>query len=286
MDKGIIAAPARVHGNGASFRSEGGLTSQELRYFLMYWDKVVIPTTSLVHLRLPEEDEFLATGVISRPRVPFSGTFNGELMAQAQVLAQTAVARGLIENDKSTDWVLHQIGDEIIIPNSESIQQQTIRVALNNSLPVPDESVFIPDILEFKERRSDELLQLHQTLDHFYLEVLASPDPSLTSKATVSELSQSIANLNTVANEKWKTTSKFDIAAELNINGKDIISTAAAGAVFDFYTNLFTVPIGTVVGAAASVIKIKCKTSKSFEPSKEKNVLSYLAKAHEEHLLL
>ncbi len=285
MNKGIIAAPARVYGNGASFRSEGGLTSQELRYFLLYWDKVVIPTTNLVHLGIPEEEEFLGTGIISRPRVQFSGTFNGELMAQAQVLAQTSVAKDLIENDKSTDWVLHQIGDEIIIPNSVSVEKQTIRVDLNNSLPVPNETVAIPDILEFKERRKDELLQLHQTIDKFYLEVLSSPDPSLTSKAVVNELTRSIENINTVTGEKWNATNKFDIAAELNINGKDIISTAAAGAAFDFFTNLYTIPIGTVVGAAASIVKIKCKTSKSFEPSKDKQVLSYLAKAHQEGLL-
>ena len=61
MEKGIIAAPARVSGNGAQFRSEGRLTPEELRYFLMYWDKVVIPTTNLVHLAVPEEEELLTT---------------------------------------------------------------------------------------------------------------------------------------------------------------------------------------------------------------------------------
>ena len=86
--------------------------------------------------------------------------------------------------------MLHQIGDEIIIPNNVSVEKQTIRVDLKNSLPVPDETVAIPDILEFKERRKDELLQLHQTIDKFYLEVLSSPDPSLTSKAVVNELNR------------------------------------------------------------------------------------------------
>lgn len=285
MDKGIIAAPARVSGNGSSFRSEGGLTSRELRYFLLYWDKVVIPTTNIIHFAVPEEEVLVGTGIISRPRVQFSGSFNGETMAQAQVLAQTAVAKNLIENDRTTDWVLHQIGEAIIIPNKETVQKQTIRVDLINSLPVPDASIAIQDILEFKDRRRDELNHLHKSLDDFYFEILSSPDPSLKTKAIVAELSKSIANINTVSSERWKSTSKFDISAEININAKDVILTASAGAILDFYSNIFTIPMATLVGIAASIVKISCKATKSFEPAKDNRVLSYLAKAHEERLL-
>lgn len=285
MQKGIISAPARVYGNGAEFRSEGGLAIHDLRYFLLYWDKVVIPTTNLVHLAIPEEEELLSTGVVTRPRVPFSGTFNGELIAKAQVLAQTAVARDLIVNDKKTDWVLHQIGDEFIIPDNETIEKQSIRVELINALPVPFGKVAIPDILEFKERRKDEFNQLHQSIDDLYFEILSSPDPSLKTKSTVSQFNQSIIELDKVATERWKNTGKFDISAELNLSGKDVMSGAAAGAAFDFFTTLYTLPIGTVVGAVASTLKIKAKSTKSFEPSREKKILSYLAKAHDENIL-
>lgn len=285
MNKGIIAAPARVIGNGSTFSTQNGLTAQEIRYFLLYWDKIVIPTTNLVHLTIPEEEELLSTGIFQRPRVQFSGNFNGELMARAQVLAQTKIAKDLIDNDRTFDWALHQIGDEIIIPDKETIKKQTIKVDLNNSLPVPGASTPIIDILEFKERRKDELFELHQTIDQFYLEILSSPDSDLKTKASVSKLTKAIENLNTVSAEKWKNTKKFDIATELNLNGKDVASGVAAGAAFDFFTNLYTLPIGTVIGACASLIKIKLKTTKSFEPSKDKQVLSYLAKAHDENLL-
>lgn len=285
MEKGIIAAPARVSGNGAQFRSEEGLTPEELRYFLLYWDKVVIPTTNLVHLAVPQEDELLSTGVVTRPRVPFSGTFNGELVARAQLLAQTTVARDLIKNDRGVDWVLHQIGSEIIIPDEESIEKQLIRVDLVNSLPVPNGDVPIPDILDFKERRKDELLQLHQAIDDLYLEILSSPDQSLKTKQSVSQFRKSIETLNNVTREKWEITDKFDISAELNINGKDVAAGVAAGAVFDFFTNLYIVPIGTIVGAVATTIKVKASSTKTFEPSKEKRVLGYLASAHKENIL-
>lgn len=285
MEKGIIAAPARVSGNGSQFRSEQGLSPEELRYFLLYWDKVVIPTTNLVHLAVPHEEELLATGVVTRPRVQFSGTFNGELIAKAQLLAQTAVAKDLIENDRSIDWVLHQIGSEIIVPDNVSIEKQLIRVDLVNSLPVPNSDVPFPDILDFKERRKDELIQLHHAIDDLYLEILSSPDQSLKTKQVISQFRESIKNLDKVTKEKWKSTGKFDISAELNISGKDIATGVAAGAVFDFFTSLYTVPIGTIIGAVATAIKVKAISTKTFEPSKEKQVLGYLASAHKEKIL-
>ncbi len=285
MEKGIIAAPAKVSGSGTLFRIERGLSPQELRYFLLYWDKVVIPTTNIMHLALPDEDEMISTGIISRPRVTFSGSFNGETIAAAQILAQTTIAKQLIENDKNIDWVLHQIGNEIILPSNEVIKQQAIRIDLVNMLPAPDESVAIPDILEFKERRSDELKQLHQVLDNFYLEILASPDPSLQTKAVVSNLTNAILDVQKSASERWKIARKIDISAEINLNVKDILSAAAVGAIFDFYNNLFTIPIGIVVGIAASLIKVRAKVCSTFKPSKEKQVFSYISQAHRENLL-
>ncbi|WP_019601996.1 DUF6236 family protein [Teredinibacter turnerae] len=286
MEKGIIAAPACVSGDGAKFRTEGGLTQEDLRYFLLYWDKVVIPTNNIVHLRVPEEDELLSTGIVTRPRVPFSGAFNGELIARAQLIAQTSIAKNLIENDRNIDWVLHQIGDEIIIPDKESVEKQLIRIDLVNCLPVPSGDAHIPDILEFKERRKDELECLHKSIDDLYMEVLGSPDPSLRTKQAVSEFQKSIAAIDQVSKESWESFGKFDLSAELNLNGKDVAAGIAAGAAFDFFTSLYTVPIGAIVGAVASTIKVKAKSAKTFEPSKEKQVLGYIASAHVEKILI
>jgi hypothetical protein len=285
MKRGIIAAPARVSGNGVSFRSEGGLSAQDVRYFVLYWDRVVIPTTNLIHLAVPEEDELLKAGVLTRPRIVFSGVFNGELVARAQLLAQTRIAGDLIRNDRSADWVLHQIGSDLIIPDAESMEKQMIRVDLVDCLPVPRGDVAVADVLEFKERRNDELMQLHEAIDALYFEILSSPDPGLRSKQAIHRFTESIKEIEKVSAEKWKVFEKFDLSAEININGKEVVTTVAAGAVFDFYTNIFTMPVGTIVGAVASLISIKASVTKAFEASKEKKVLGYLARCHKENLL-
>ncbi|MBT8367232.1 MAG: hypothetical protein KJP23_21275, partial [Deltaproteobacteria bacterium] len=91
--------------------------------------------------------------------------------------------------------------------------------------------------------------------------------------------------LQNSASERWRITTKFDISAEINVHVKDILSAVAAGAVFDFYNSLFTIPIGTVVGLAASLIKVRAKVCKTFEQSKKKQVFSYISQAHKENLL-
>ena len=285
MEKGIIAAPARVFGNGTQFRFDRVLTREDLRYLLLYWDKVVIPTTNLVHVGLPEEEELLATGVFTRPRVAFSGSFDGEAIAKAQALAQTQIARDLVAKDSSTDWVIHQLGDGIILPDTETIQRQLIRVNLVQALPVPNADATVADILDFKFRRRDEFLQLHEVIDELYIEVLRSPDQSLSGKQAVSRFTASIASLDKVSSERWKSTSKFDLTAELNIKGTSIVAGAASGAAFDFFTSLYTIPVGTLVGAFASLIKVKAVSAKTFEPAKNRQVLGYLANARQEGLL-
>ena len=284
MLKGIIAAPAKVTGNGSQFSSTQGLTAEDIRYFLLYWDKVVIPTTNIIHLALPDEEDFLSTNIVTRPRTTFSGNFNGETMAQAQVVAQTRVANDLITNDQTMDWTLHQIGENIIIPDREAIQKQIIRVELQNCLPVPYGNVPAHEILEFKERRKDQLQELHKHLEDLYLEVLSSPDPSLKTKRIVTDLKSSISTVDKVTSENWKATKKFNISAELNLNGKDIAAGAASGAVFDFFQNMFTLPIGTIVGALAPIVKINAKYDMSLEAAKNKNVLGYLASAQNESI--
>ena len=161
MNRGIIAAPAiiKIHGNG--FTMERGLSPQELRYYILYWDKVVIPGTNLVYIGLPEEDTLIQSGAIERPRVTFQGSFNGGDMANSFALAKAVVAKKLMEEDKATDWVIHQIGDKLSIHDKFSESKNSLRFDLINLLPVPNASTPIADILEFKHRRKDELNVLH-----------------------------------------------------------------------------------------------------------------------------
>lgn len=285
MTRGVIAASAiiSIHGNG--FTMKRGLSPQEIRYYALYWDKVVIPSNNLVYVGLPEEDVLIESGVIERPRVGFQGSFGGAEIGSSFAIAQAVVAKRLMEEEKSTDWVLHQIGNKLTIPNAYIESKNTLRFELLNLLPVPDGSTPIADILEFKERRMAEFNALHECIELAYIEALKCPDPELGASRAIRDLRESVANLDAVSSEKWKRTSKFDFATEFNLDGGKIANGIASGAAFDFFTNAFTLPVGSIVGGLASVFKFKASYSTSFKPAANNSKLAYLSHAHGERII-
>ena len=260
------------------------ISSEELRYYVMYWDKVVIPGNNLVYIGIPEEEVLIACGAIERPRIGFQGTYQGDQITNAILACQSIVASQLV-HDKSTDWVIHQIGKTGIYPKEFKQQNNIIRVDLASVLPVPNVEIPINEVLEFKERRSSELKELHDALDEFYGQILSAPDPDLASKKAVSRLQESILNLDKVSSEKFERSRKFNFSAELNLSGKDIIVGASSGAIIDFFATGFTIPVATIGGAIASTIKIKLKATNTFKPASENTKLAYLSYASQEGII-
>jgi hypothetical protein len=284
MYRGVIAAPGIITPHQNGFTLQRSLSKEELRYYLLYWDNIVIPGNNLVYVGLPEETELIGCGAIYRPIVNFQGPYGGDKLTNAILSCQSIVAQELMQ-DKNVDWVIHQIGDSVILPRNSAPKQHTIRVALSNILPVPDEHVRIADILEFKHKRRDELTQLHNQLDYLYFEVLNSLDQSLATKKVISSLRSAINDLNKVSTEKFKKTKKYNFSAELNINGKDIISGVSRGALIGFLANPFIIPITSILGGLVTLIKISTKLSYTFEPAKDNSKLAYISIASKENIL-
>ncbi|MFZ5907710.1 MAG: DUF6236 family protein [Nitrospirota bacterium] len=285
MNRGVIASPGIIKPMPTMpgvFEVWRNISREELRYYILYWDKVVIPSNSIVDFVVPEEEELIACEAISRPLVVLQ--VRGNQVVDVILASQSIVAQKLVR-DKNIDWVIHQISDSLTLPADFVYKQDLIRVALVNLLPVPNGEVPIHEILEFKQRRKDELNELHNSIDELYCEILNSPDEGLATKKVLSRFHSCIQNLNKVSHEKFKKTRKFDFSAELNINGKDIISGATRGALLDFFSNGFTIPIATILGAVVPCIKITANTSCTFEPAKENTKLAYLADASKENII-
>lgn len=278
MDRGVIASPGIIKPLAQGFQMERSLTPEELRYYILYWDKVVIPGNNLVYIGLPDEELLIESGAIERPRIGFNGRFEGDQVTHAILSCQSIAAKELIK-DKKTDWVIHQIGENCSLPNGFNQRRNILRVDLASTLPVPSNEVNIYEILEFKELRKDELKNLHLHLDEVYQTVLTSPDEELASKRAISDLADSINDLDKVTNEKFERSRKFDLSAELNLSGKDISMGAASGAAIDFFATGMTIPIATVAGALLSTLKVTSKATNTFQPACNKYKLAYLSTA-------
>lgn len=282
LERGIIASPGIINRLQQGFQMQRSLTIEELQYYILYWDKIVIPGNNLVYIGLPEEDLLLQAGAIERPRVGFQGSFQGDQVTDAIMSCQSLVAKELVK-DKSVDWVIHQFGGDSLFPDGFNQRRNVIRVDLSGVLPVPAENIY--EILEFKNRRKDELKQLHAYLDSVYELVLSAPDQELAHRKAISDLSNAINDLDTVFKERFENTKKYDITAELNLNGKDISVGAASGAIIDFFATGMTIPIATVAGAILSTLKVSAKAANTFQPASHNTKLAFLSKAKSEGLL-
>ncbi|MBS7662613.1 hypothetical protein I0D00_11785 [Pseudomonas lalucatii] len=284
FERGVIASPGIIKRLPQGFQMERSLSAEELRYYIMYWDKIIIPGNNLVYIGLPDEETLINAGAIERPTIGFNGSFFGDQITDAILSCQSIVAKDLVR-DKKTDWVIHQLTDECAFPSNYNQRRNIIRVDISSTLPAPPANTNVYEILEFKAARKDELANLHLHLDSLYETILSSPDPELASKKAISGLSSAIADLEKVTNERFTKTRKFDFSAELNLSGKDISAGAASGAIIDFFSTGMTIPLATVAGAVLSTLKITSKTTNTFQPASQNSKLAYLSTAKNHNIL-
>ena len=286
MNRGIIAASNAIYKIPQGFAIGEPPSLNKLRYYSLYWDKVVIPKFDFIpnELQIPQEEGFISAGILDRPEIetlPF-GEPRREAWVGLMLNSQSQIAKDLMQ-EKDTDWVMQQEGFTLILPEEYSMECNTLRVDLANCLPVPIGEVNVYDILEFKEHRRDEFLALHEHLDALYEQALLSPDKTLSSKKALSNFTKSIADLDKVTQERFKKSKKLDLSTELLISGERLLTGAATGSLIGSATGFVELPIATVAGAILSTIRLSVKKTITFEPAKNNLKLAYLTNARKEN---
>lgn len=283
MKRGIIATPGIINRLPKGLQMAGSLSLDEMRYYALYWDNVVIPTNNLVHMGLPQEEAFISAGAIERPNVAFNGSYEGDQVTNAVLSCQSIVAKELVK-DKGIDWVIQQFNDELIILDDYIEERNTLRIDLASCLPVPTGEINIHDILNFKELRKTELIALHEYLDEVYQQALLFPDQTLASKKAISNLTRAIEDLDKVTQEGFKEYMKHNLSTVFNLY-KDKIG---EGVIMDLTVSALMgspiVPAVTIGGIVSATIKISMNSTQTFRPADQNLKLAYLSKAKKDGL--
>jgi len=284
--RGIIATAAQVNiqPNGFSVDTRnGGLSENDIKYFLLYWDKVIIPGNNFVYAEIPYEKDLIESNIIERPILSFQGSFSDSEIGKAMLHGESKIVEEKIK-DKKIDWTIHQFNNQLILPDDKIIKKKVFKFELMNILPVPNDNVPIYDIIDFKQRRKDEFLALHNTLDELYFEILKSPDSDLKQLKTVKNLQEIINDIEKVQKEKFKLFTKYDLTTEININGKDILAGIVTGGIIDWQIGT-KIPLVTILGSIGAMFKISIKKSNTFSALENKLNLAYLSKANKEKII-
>lgn len=285
MKRGIIATPGIINRLPKGFQMAGSVSLDEMRYYALYWDKVVIPTNNLVHMGVPQEEAFISAGAIDRPRVAFNGSYEGDQVTNAMLSCQSLVAKDLIK-DKKTDWVIQQFNDELIMFDDYIEERNTLRIDIASCLPVPTGEVNIHDILEFKELRKNEFIALHEYLDEVYEQALLSPDQSLASKKAIFNLTKSIEDLDKVTQEGFKEYIKHNLSTVFNLYKEKIGDGIIMDITLAALTSSPIIPAGTIGSILSATIQVSSNSTQTFGPADKNLKLAYLSKAKKDGLYI
>ncbi|MCY0791969.1 DUF6236 family protein [Morganella morganii] len=232
MQRGVVVSSELItrNKNDSGFTIQRTINPVEMNYLALYWDKIVIPSNNIIHTGVSNEDVFMESGVLERPRYSVNGAFNTDDYSDLQVKLQSKTVDVLREKIPDSDWRIHQFGGDFL--SRDSFFSESARIELANLLPVPSVDVHIHEILEFKERRASELAALHSYSDDLYLEILNSGDPDLTKAKTMSKLKKIISDIDKLNNESWRSPIKFNlqISNEVDIAKIKSLYLTVAGA--------------------------------------------------------
>jgi Family of unknown function (DUF6236) len=161
----VVSSPMEIQGSNLFVRSPQ-LDPQELRLSLLFWDRLAWPFSRSVYLPAGPDEQFLETeGVLVRPEFTFEGG-----AAQGIAMTQIAAFKQFDQNEPGM-WALAQGENSLLLKNGDLEVDKGAFIELYRAVPVPDRNVPLNDILEFKQKRRDELLLLRNEIDNIFFEL-------------------------------------------------------------------------------------------------------------------
>lgn len=236
----VISAPTLLV--DGTLISTGQLDAQELRFALLFWDKLEMPSNAAIRLGHTPDVEYLEdVGALQRTRATFD---EGAAGTDFVLAAHLATFRHLDEHQPGK-WSLARGVNSVSFPEDDLEEGRGLLFKLHQALTIPDREVPLNDILEFKQKHSSELIALRSELEDTYQRIRSAPDQVLAEGTEFAKLEQALLE-HTKAMQDMKMptrlasfTARIDLekviagvgsAAASFSQGLDVIGAALTGA--------------------------------------------------------
>lgn len=254
--KGLIIPASVIIADSANATQIGGSIDPALiRNWVMFWDEFICPDNNFISTGLPPDLDYLQQqNLLTRNRVPFSGGVSsgdfGKLFLAAQEI--TCMQKNAEEPGK---WSMAQ-SEGIIKGQSKASGTETCLVfELINSIQLPDRLVPINEILEFKEKRRDELSAFHTYLEEIYLRISVSKDIPRSKTHELAKLESAISEYNRTVQEKFQNRLLSSLRVILDRSLITSASMAMGAASLAPSIGLPALGAGVMVGSASFAIQ-------------------------------
>ncbi|ELH4811298.1 hypothetical protein Q9X96_004417 [Vibrio vulnificus] len=281
MERGIVTPELEIITNGKWFSLKGCLPQEQIKYFVLYWDKVVIACSKQARTGMRSENQVLVdAGILRKETVQVApkGRLNSNVIANMHFESVNQVMTSLTEKNPG-QWAIHQTGNYLYLPKGMSRELVTADFELHKCLPVPLPNISMEKLIEFKFKRKDELTALRTTLDELYLDISNSQDIPRAKVAIISRLEKAISDLDAVAKESWGARILATRKVSLDINLGNLCQGVATGGIVGSTFQSPVLGLFSAVGqTVASSMKFEIGASNQLASSVGKQIdLSYLS---------
>lgn len=223
------------------------ISPEELRRFILYWDKIDLPRNNRLITGLSPELEYLKNvGFLEQTSYTVE-FFNSSV--GFKILAETLKQRN---EQNPGGWAILQKGYD----QTKSVSDQdtrTVEVELYGLLPVPPSDTPFDEILDFKEKRRSELYALRIHMDELYQGIASSADLPRAKDTAIIKLQRSLGDLHKVSRERWSLFKLSNMKAEIKLS--DVAIGALVGASVASPLG-FPLALGSILGAAQAMIRV------------------------------
>lgn len=247
----VISPPIEIQGTSLLIKSNQ-LDPQELRFALLFWDHLVWPSSRAVHIESNPDASFLErTEVLTRPEYTYFGD-----IAQGIAKGQMQAFKDL-ELSEPGVWALAQ-GESSFLWKDKLIEEgKGALVELHRAIPIPQQDVPLAEILEFKERRKDELVLLRYKLESLISIIESSTDKTEALNNSIKELDQACSNLLILGKEWQFPVYLSNIKASFNLTATKLAPSAGVGWMMGQPYGMASASMAAGVGGAISTLEIK-----------------------------
>lgn len=279
----IISNPLTVDRNGGVSIATTSLDPIELRRSLLFWNHLVWPMNNVVNIGGGIEADFLEScGVLSRPKYNAFSTKGKSTNIGSIIHGSFLDTFEVLDGREPGQWCMSQGSNSILFDAENFSSSRGILVELRRSVPIPDGSVPLEEVLRFKESRKDELLSLNLELDGYYQAVVNSSDKEFSLRLAAEKIEKSCLDLLRVSSEDKNVFRLSSMKFGWSLNAGSIIGAGQLSAIGAKLAEPFGFEgVGALVGGAASFLGLSQDFGRS-NASVQSSPFRVLQDIHEE----
>lgn len=271
--RGILLSAPIVYDGKVMLAKSSSIDPAELRRATLFWDRLVWLDSRIISLGSNHDEKLLvAEGLLTRPRpTRYNGAAGvGNMQALMRITESYNITLGIeqakhfvqqhvdeffdLERDEPGQWTLSQGDDSFVIKNGSFVEGRGQLVTLARAIPLPDPNYPLHDLLEFKQKRSDEIVALTHELDKFFSQIANAKDADFDMSRLLRVMDKQCSDMIKAAKESKRKFYVGDLSFSLSLDSIEsatnrIVAWEAAGMCA---TGLPLV--GGVLGGAASLV--------------------------------